>query len=132
MSEPSSVDEFARRLVETVRDLAIDSCDQLVGGVGRGVLGARWREQLGAPSAREAVSELIPDVVDQVLFHLLDAIDNGLLPLAWKRDGTFEDLADAGQGEMAGWLMAGKGGWIDQYSARRHFDPFEGLDENGG
>lgn len=127
MADSSSVDYFARRLVENVRDRAIDSCDQLARGTVGGVLGNRWRGQLESPGARDAMLELLPDVVDQVLFHLLDAIDNGHLPLAIGRSGAFEDLAESGLGEMGGLYMAGEGGWIEEYSSERHFDPVAGL-----
>ena len=123
MSEGSSVDELARDLISTVRDRAIDSCDQLAEAVVRGSLGERWRGLVDSSAAREVALELIPDVVDQMLFHLLDAIDNERLPLGWKRADSFEGLADIGHGEMAGRLMMGEGGWIDQHSAKPHFDP---------
>lgn len=69
---------------------------------------------------REVV--LIADIVDQVLFHLADAIDNDLLPLAWKHEDSYFPLDAAGHGEMAGWIMSGKGGWIERFSNERFFD----------
>jgi hypothetical protein len=73
--------------------------------------------------------ELLPDIIDQTLFHLLDAIDNGQLPLGWKHnDGSFRDLGDLGQGQMGGWLMMGTGGWLDRFSRQRFFDPLQDLE----
>lgn len=76
------------------------------------------------------MQELLPDVVDQVLFHLLDAIDNDRLPLAWLDGTSSRPLEELGQGEMGGLLMMGDGGWIERYSSQRHFDPLAGLGED--
>jgi hypothetical protein len=74
------------------------------------------------------LSAIIPDVVDQVLFHLLDAIDNGQLPVGWPQvDGSLVPLDQLGRAEMAGWLMMGKGGWVDRFSQERSFDPLVDL-----
>ncbi len=110
-----------------VRDVAIGSCDRLVQGSGGGPLGARWRDLLASSGAHDAAMALIPDIVDQTLFHLVDAIDNGTLPLAWSGEAGVELLQDAGFGEMAGSLAMGRGGWIEKYSSERHFDPLSGL-----
>jgi hypothetical protein len=93
----------------------------------RGARGSRWTE-FADGRAVDALKALTPDVVDQVLFELLDAIDNERLPLAWRRrDGSYVSLAELGLGELAGWVMMGKGGWIDRYSAQRYFDPLADL-----
>ncbi len=128
MSEPLS--EFAQRLIESVRDSAIRSCDALIQGSAAGPLEDRWRALLGSATTPEAMHELLPDVVDQVLFHLLDAIDNDVLPLAWLEGASPLPLEELGQGEMGGLLMMGAGGWIDRYSTQRHFDPLPGLGED--
>jgi hypothetical protein len=123
------LDEFAQRLITSVRDEAIRSCDALAQGSVGGALGERWRATLGSATAAEAMRELLPDVVDQVLFHLLDAIDNDRLPLAWPDGSNIRPLEELGQGEMGGLLMMGEDGWIDRYSSQRHFDPLAGLGE---
>lgn len=125
MSNPE-VELFARLLMTQVRDRAIASGDALARGATGGALGERWRAELSSSTASEAMTELLPDVVDQVLFHLLDAIDNGQLPLAWQDGDRAALLADLGEGEMAGLLMMGEGGWIDRFSQQRYFDPLAG------
>lgn len=127
MSTP--LDEFAQRLIASVRDPAIRSCDALAKGSVGGVLGERWQLLLRSANAPEAIQELLPDIVDQVLFHLLDAIDNDRLPLALLDGVTFRSLEELGQGEMGGLLAMGEGGWIDKFSTQRHFDSLAGLGE---
>ncbi|HVC77493.1 MAG TPA: hypothetical protein VND96_13355 [Candidatus Micrarchaeaceae archaeon] len=71
---------------------------------------------------------MIPDIVDQVLLHLVDAIDNGHLPLSWQsQDHSYVSLALAGQSEMAGWVAMGKGGWIERFSKQRFNDYLSDL-----
>lgn len=126
-AEPS-IDDFAALLIREVRDEAIDACDSLLSGHTRGVRADRWNETLTSENTADTLAELIPDIVDQVLFNLLDAVDNERLQLAWKPDGTsWIDLSVLGRGEMGGWVMSGKGGWIDRFSAKRFVDPFPDL-----
>jgi hypothetical protein len=69
---------------------------------------------------------LLPEIVDQTLFQLLDAIDNDRIPLLWRgEDGTQAPLRDVGQWEMAGWLMGGD--WPTRYSKERFHNYFDGL-----
>lgn len=127
MANEPQLAEFAEHLVQQVRDKAISACDDLTTGEVRGPLGSRWRKA-SATGGAEALAELIPDIVDQVLFHLLDAIDNGQLQVGLRRtDGSFASLEELGQGEMAGWIMMGKGGWIERYSDQRFVDPLADL-----
>lgn len=118
---------FAEAVMEKVRDRAIVACDRLASGAMVGPDGIRWSQCAASADARNAIHELIPDVVDQVLFELLNAADNLELPLGWSRpDGSFVGLSDLGSGEMAGWLM-GSPGWRHKYSRQRFFDPLSGL-----
>jgi hypothetical protein len=109
ISDNPELQDFAQRLVRQVRDRSIASCDQLAGGDVKGALGVRWKS-LASRDSREALKASIPDVVDQVIFQLLVAIDNGQLPLGWRCvDGSCSSLDQLGHGEMAGWFMMGKG-----------------------
>lgn len=64
-------------------------------------------------------------MVDEVLFELLNAIDNEDLPVAWRRlDGSWIALQNLGRGEMAGWLMGSEDGWRQRFSEQRYFDLF--------
>jgi hypothetical protein len=127
MAENSDLKKFAEALVREVRDQSIASCDHLVAGHIKGPLGARWKAFTNGDE-RAALTALVPDVVDQVIFHLLDAIDNDKLPLGWRRaDGTFAALGELGECEMAGRYMMGKGGWLDRFATQRFFDPLADL-----
>jgi hypothetical protein len=128
---------FARSLVQQVRDQAIDACDRLLAGDVGGVRAARWQDVLQNSDARSAVAALLPDIVDQALFELLDRIDNDDLPLAWRQgNGTWIPLSDLGDGTMAGRLMMGQGGWLSSFSGQRFADYTGGVrlsdEENGG
>jgi hypothetical protein len=130
MMEKDSEDDlrrFAEALIEKVRDRAIIACDHLASGEMVGPDGIRWRTVVPDDEMRRAVHELIPDIVDQVLFELLNATDNDELPLGWRRqDGSLIGLEELGSAEMAGWLM-GSPGWRHQYSQQRFFDPLSDL-----
>jgi hypothetical protein len=116
----NELDRFARLLVRHVRDRAIEVCDHHAAGTMRGPSGRRWDEALRKPS-REAIMQLIPDIVDEVLFELLNAIDNELLPVAWLGgDGEAAALNELGLGEMAGWYASGE--WPKRFSSQRLAD----------
>jgi hypothetical protein len=91
----------------------------------RGRSGRRWDEALSWP-APEAIAELIPDIIDEVLVELLDAIDNDLVPLAWiSSDGNVVALSELGLGEMARWYTSGE--WPKRFSSKRWIDLFLDL-----
>jgi len=134
----SELDRFARLLVRLVRDRAIHNCDQLMTGRIRGSVGERWRHLTESKDVKEVLSSLIPDVVDEVIFELLNAIDNGDLPMGWQgTEGAFVSLEELGQREMAGWYaLPSQGGWIENFSEQRYVDPIPDLqlrlpDDNG-
>lgn len=123
MSEDTELRQFAEQLVRLVRDRAIVVCDQLAAGEMRGACGEHWRGVMATASTRSVLAALIPDVVDEVLFELLNASDNNALPLGWRRaDGSFVALEELGKGEMAGRLMMGAGGWLGEFSTQRFND----------
>lgn len=118
VTSSQAIQEFAKLLVQEVRDRAIRSCDTGREGVGSTPSAQRWRKLLGQ-DGKTAMSALIPDCVDSTLFHLLDAIDNGVMKLQFvASDGTTVDLESAGEGEMDGWYI-GEDGWRDWYSNER-------------
>lgn len=121
MDDRAELQRFAEMLMLLVRDQSIKDCDALATRRMGGEDGKRWRDLLGDRRAREAVQELIPDIVDQVLFRLLNALDQGDMPLAWQReDSSYADLYDLGKSEMAGWLMARDAeGWRARHSLQR-------------
>jgi len=70
---------------------------------------------------------MIPDSIDEAVFQLLHAIDEGLLRLKYVSDSGREvDLRIEGGGELAGWYMM-SGGWRAMFSNERFVDDFSDL-----
>ncbi len=113
--------EFAKVLVQEVRDRAVQSCDLRLCPHAKGPSAARWRAA-GTSDGGIRADVLIPDCVDMVLFYLLDAIDNGLLKVRFEAStGKVVDLTTEGHWELAGWYIGGRG-WRDMYSKERFVD----------
>lgn len=133
MSADPDLLRFAKSLMRQVRDRAIDACDRFAAGDAAGPMAEQWRSALHSSDTRSALTALVPDIVDQVLFELLDRIDNNRLPLAWGRgNGEWVPLSDLGLGEMAGWLMGSEGAWRQSFSERRFNDYLANLRLSGG
>ena len=122
------IEEFARILVQKVRDASIQSSDRELQPNARSPVAARWR-QASKHTMPDAFAEvLIPDIVDDTVFYMLHAIDQGLLHLKFvSSSGKEVDLAEDGLGELAGWYM-GSGGWRAMHSEERFVDDFADLD----
>lgn len=120
------LEEFARTLIHSVRDPAIESCDMQLQRNLSAPVAKRWK----AAAGRDGVSfagMIIPDIVDETVFHLLQAIDQGILRVAFvASNGKAVDLSTDGLGELSGWYM-GTGGWRAMYSKQRFVDDFADL-----
>jgi hypothetical protein len=126
MPDPPELERFARLLVTLVRDRAIHEADRLARGGVVGPSGRHWQTVLAESPSSDALRELIPEIVDQTLFQLLDAIDNGALPLGWRaQDGSQTTLQDLGSSEMAGSLVGGD--WPRLYSTQPFHNHFANL-----
>lgn len=118
------IEEFAEILVRQVRDAAIRNCDGLLQPNAGSPAGKRWR---GTSLEPESLRIFIPDAVDEAIFSLLNAIDQGLLRMKFiTSTGREVDLADEGLCELAGWYM-GSGGWRAMFSGERFVDDFADL-----
>ena len=118
------IEEFAEALVHHVRDAAVRNCDGLLAPNAGSPVAKRWR-QAGGQGGFPAV--IIPDAVDETVFSLLHAIDQGLLRMKFVAgNGREIDLTEEGLGELAGWYM-GSGGWRARYSEQRFVDDFADL-----
>ena len=116
MTKP--VDEFAKKLIEQVRDDTITSCNVLKNPHSRAPMRLRLNE-LDQDCVDKVLELLIPDIIDDTLFHLLRSIDGGDIRLVYvSDDGASCDLESEGMGELAGWLQ-GEDGWIERYSSYR-------------
>jgi hypothetical protein len=77
------IEEFAKMLVQEVRDAAIKSCDRALQPNVAYPLAKRWRAAADKGDLELIASVVIPDTVDETLFHLLQAIDQGFLQLSF-------------------------------------------------
>jgi hypothetical protein len=111
------LEEFARILIQRVRDSAIKSSDMALRPDVEDPVAKRWRA-----AGVEKAEVVIPDVVDESVFCLLNAIDQGVLHLVFiSSNGTKVDLTEEGVGELSGWYM-GSGGWRALHSQERFAD----------
>ncbi|HKS36164.1 MAG TPA: hypothetical protein VJW76_03170 [Verrucomicrobiae bacterium] len=121
------IEEFAKILVQQVRDAAIQSSDRNLRPDVHHVIAKRWKEAGHRGNVQSIASVLIPDIVDDTVFHLLRAIDQELLQLSFTAsNGKVVNLPADGLGELSGWYM-GSGGWRALYSAERFVDDFSDL-----
>jgi hypothetical protein len=119
------IEEFAKLLVQEVRDAAIRDCDRVLRSNATGPMSKRWKEAVHSDNQKSIVNAVIPDTVDEAVFYLLDAIDNGNLNLSFTAaNGKTVDLATDGLGELAGWYL---GDWRALYSQERFVDDFADL-----
>jgi hypothetical protein len=119
------IEEFARKLIKSVRDQAIQQSDTLLEPQATGAAAKRWKRFRAPP---EEMQRIVADTVDQALFYLLVSIDNSDLSLTYTADnGKQVDLASEGFGELAGWYLA-EDGWRAEFSSERVFDELEGVD----
>jgi hypothetical protein len=123
------IEEFARILVHRVRDATIQRCDRTVRRPNpRSPIVTRWKEA-ALQSTPEAFAEvLIPDIVDDTVFYLLNAIDQELLHLKFVSSGGKEiDLVHDSLGELGGWYR-GSEGWRAMNSKARFVNDCADLD----
>jgi hypothetical protein len=114
------IEEFAKLLVQQVRDAAIRGCDMALRPNTIYATAKRWKEAAHSDDLKSIVNIVVPDTVDDTVFRLLHAIDNGLLNLCFTAaSGKRVDLAADGLGELAGWYI---GDWRALYSKERFVD----------
>ena len=100
------LEEFMTVLICEVRDQAVASCLSDVRPHAGSISAQRWRNTVPG-NLEAAAAVLIPDAVDDAVFYLLRAIDQGRLRLQFiNSNGTTVDVTEAGGGELAGWYMA--------------------------
>ena len=118
MHDPN-ISSFAEALVRLVRDRAIRNCDARLNPGTRSPIGKHWLAALNGKNPKTIGDIIIPDCVDEVIFCLLNAIDEGGLKLAYvSQNGKIVDLSEGGLGELAGWYM-GADNWRDKFSSQR-------------
>lgn len=111
-----SIEEFIGLLIEHVRDPAVGSCDSVLESTTP--MAKRWKK---AGATATSLRTLIPDIIDNAIFHLLNAIDNSDLHLKFtNKNGHTVNLSKEGKFELAGEYMSGK--WRAQLSKERFAD----------
>ncbi|WP_445369946.1 hypothetical protein ACH5Y9_25515 (plasmid) [Methylomonas sp. BW4-1] len=123
----NEIQEFAKVLIEQVRDSAVRSCDDQMLPNMNTPIAKRWRAMLNNGDIEGLQKMMISDCVDETLFYLLQALDQGVFNISFNAsNGKRIDLSEEGLGELSGWYM-GSGGWRSQYSQVRFTDDFSDL-----
>ena len=118
------IEELGKALVEQVRDRAIAACRTRLEPNAKGRKSQSWHRILAGADCGGALERVLPDIVDETIFCLLDAIDHGSVRLAsWEPGSEPVDLTALGLGELAGWYIGGD--WPQRYSAEPFVNPFE-------
>ena len=119
----TEIEEFAKILVESVRDAAIRSNDSVF--VGKHAIAKRWKEAAATSGSPEEFAKvIIPDIVDSTIAHLLGAIDQELLRLCFTAANAKSiDLATESDG-LSGLYGAE---WCEKYTKERFIDDFDDL-----
>lgn len=110
---------FAEAIVRFVRDRAIQNCVVRLDSPPKSPIGKHWTKMLGSTDLEQVQNVIIPDCVDETIFCLLNAIDEGGLKLSFTApNGQEVNLTAAGLGELAGWYM-GAGNWRENFSKEK-------------
>ena len=97
------IEEFGKMLVEWVRDASIQSSDMVLRPTVDAPVAKRWRLAASDRTSTTFARVLIPDIVDDTVFYLLQAIDEGLLKMSFTAsNGNVVDLTTQGLGELSG------------------------------
>jgi hypothetical protein len=120
------IEEFAKILVQKVRDAAIQNCDRQLRPDAKSPVAKQWREVLAG--GKLGIGEvMVADCVDKTLSCLLTAIDQGVLPILFTAsNGKTVDLSEEGLGELCGWYN-GSRGWRTMYAEERFVDDCSNL-----
>ena len=121
------IEEFAKILVQQVRDAAIRSCDRDLQPDAQSSVARRWKEAARDGIPQELVKMVISDVVDETIANLLLTIDQELLPMSYTAsNGNKVNLVEEGRGELSGWY-GGSPGWRTLYTSERFADDYSDL-----
>ena len=115
----SSTRDFGREVITLIRDPAVVELDRLLSGRYKGKQAAVWREETQNPVVLEGFERLGPDIVDLVVFRILDLVDEGALDIVFPDSGL--RASDDVRGEYAGWFE-GAPGWRHGFAKERFND----------
>lgn len=121
MSHPV-LEKFGELLMTRVRDKAIADWDKIIGGEMRGERAQRVQALLASliPDQVEVVKQLLPQIVDTTLHHLLWVLEQERsievrTGVGEGQPQSVRDLSDGLPGELYS-----SNGWIARYSRQRH------------
>jgi hypothetical protein len=117
--QPEELNEFAASVVKHIRDNAVRSMyTQLY--TTNSPIAKRWHEQKVSGNIDRLSEMLISDSVDDTIFYLLNAIDNGDIIMSFKANNKKEiNLTEEGLGELGGGYIAE---WRSEYSKEPCFN----------
>ncbi len=112
---------FARSIIEHVRDDAIQSCNNQINASNLNSPSAkRYDEAIKKGDVKRFAEMIVSDSVDDTIFYLFNAIDNGLINLSINLpDGKHINLTEEGMGELAGLYLTE---WRSEFSKERFFE----------
>ena len=117
----TTLDEFGNRLIREVRDKTISDWDRILCGQMKGERAERIRETIESlpHQASGVISSLVPDVVDSVLHHLLNWLEQEeVYCVSAEIDGETDKNISLSSDGFAGELY-GQRGWIQRFSDYR-------------
>jgi hypothetical protein len=114
-----NIESFAEALVKLVRDRAIQNCSARLSENSKSPIGRAWGQSISKDDMGRVSNVIIPDCIDEAVFCLLNAIDEGGLNLTFSaQNGEVVNLTSEGLGELAGWYM-GEDNWRERFSEER-------------
>jgi hypothetical protein len=114
-----NIEPFAEALVRFVRDRAIQNCCARLNPNSKSPVAKIWNKLISEGDLTQALGSIIIDCIDETIFYLLYAIDEGGLRLTYDApNGQKVDLTEKGLGELAGWYV-GSESWRHQYSKEK-------------
>ncbi len=120
------IEEFARLLIQKVRDAAIQNCDMELHPDSQSPVARRWRDFLEV-GKRGIGQVMVADCVDKAMSAFLRAIDQEVLRISFTAsNGKTVDLSKEGLGELCGWYN-GSEGWRTMYAKERFVDDCANL-----
>lgn len=120
--ENFKINDLVQIIINKIRDESIKNLDiQLKFNNLNSPIAKRWKQALDNGDINEFGRRIIVDSVDEALFNLFYSIDEGDLPLLFrKKQNEIIDIAELGEGELAGNYS---GFWKYELSEERnHYD----------
>jgi hypothetical protein len=117
----ANLDEFGKRLIQEVRNKTLSDWHRILSGQMKGIRAERIRDSLAAvvsatPQESNAVTSLIPEVVDSVLHNLLTWLEQDEdYSVSVQVQGEIMNNILASSDGLAGELY-GTRGWIQTFS----------------